>query len=478
MIEYFRSIEMREELQTLPKGRLNLWVILFFFAIPFLSSFWEGPGMGLFAQGVAINPTGAPPDNSAIFDVNSTTQGNLFPRMTTAQRDAIASPANGLIIYNIDCNNFNYYNGSAWIPINSVGGSAPATPGSITGNTTVCANATGEAYSISVVSGATAYTWTAPAGATVATGQGTTAITVDYGSTAGNVCVTASNNCGTSTASCTAITINTAPTAVSASGAPDPICEGNTLTLTGGATGATSWSWTGPNSYTSSVQSPTIAGITTAGAGVYTLTASNTCGSAAPVNTASIAVSALPTTANAGTDINPACGVTTATLAGNTPTTGTGLWTVISGTATIITPSSPTSGVTGLVVAGTATLRWTISNAPCTPSADDVVITTTSCAPPPNVCTANWFTDARDGKQYGAVTIGSQIWMCENLAYLPSVVGPATGSSSVAYHYVYGYSGTNVATAKATANYTTYGVLYNWTAAMNGAASSSSSPSG
>ena len=43
---------------------------------------------------------------------------------------------------------------------------------------------------------------------------------------------------------------------------------------------------------------------------------------------------------------------------------------------------------------------------------------------------------------------------------------------------VYGYNGTNVAAAKATANYTTYGVLYNWTAAMNGAATSNTSPSG
>ena len=85
-----------------------------------------------------------------------------------------------------------------------------------------------------------------------------------------------------------------------------------------------------------------------------------------------------PTTANAGTDINPACGVTTATLAGNTPTVGTGAWSVVSGTATITTLTSPTSGVTGLAVPGTATLRWTISNPPCTPSFDDVIITTTT----------------------------------------------------------------------------------------------------
>jgi uncharacterized protein (TIGR02145 family) len=173
----------------------------------------------------------------------------------------------------------------------------------------------------------------------------------------------------------------TRPTAVTASASPNPVCEGSDLTLTGSATDATSWSWTGPNGFSSTLQSPTLTGIITAGAGVYTLTASNACGSAAPVSTASVTVNAAPTTAAAGSDINPACGVSTATLAGNTPTVGTGAWSVISGTATITTPSSPTSEVTGLVVPGTATLRWTISNSTCL-STDDVVITTTACFTP------------------------------------------------------------------------------------------------
>jgi uncharacterized protein (TIGR02145 family) len=43
---------------------------------------------------------------------------------------------------------------------------------------------------------------------------------------------------------------------------------------------------------------------------------------------------------------------------------------------------------------------------------------------------------------------------------------------------VYGYNGTVVADAKATVNYPTYGVLYNWPAAMNGATSSTANPSG
>jgi hypothetical protein len=84
---------------------------------------------------------------------------------------------------------------------------APATPGSVSGLTSVNANQTGVSYSISAVSGATSYTWTVPSGASVTSGQGTTAVTVDFGSAAGNVCVTASNTCGTSAASCVAVSI-------------------------------------------------------------------------------------------------------------------------------------------------------------------------------------------------------------------------------------------------------------------------------
>jgi uncharacterized protein (TIGR02145 family) len=93
---------------------------------------------------------------------------------------------------------------------------------------------------------------------------------------------------------------------------------------------------------------------------------------------------------------------------------------------------------------------------------------------------ANGFTDPRDSNHYDVVKIGNQIWMAENLAYLPNVNQVADGSEDApgSYYYVYDYDGINVAEAKATANYTTYGVLYNWTAAIDGEASSATNPSG
>ena len=54
-----------------------------------------------------------------IFEIVSTTQGFLPPRMTTAQRDAIANPVAGLMAYNTTTNKLNFYNGSAWEQVTS-----------------------------------------------------------------------------------------------------------------------------------------------------------------------------------------------------------------------------------------------------------------------------------------------------------------------------------------------------------------------
>jgi trimeric autotransporter adhesin len=70
----------------------------------------------LMAQ-VAINTDATLPDPSAMLDVKSTTRGLLLPRMTQAQRNAIGSPATGIMIYQTDNTPGYYYNsGTSLVP--------------------------------------------------------------------------------------------------------------------------------------------------------------------------------------------------------------------------------------------------------------------------------------------------------------------------------------------------------------------------
>ena len=61
----------------------------------------------LFAQSVAINNDASQPDITAILDIKSNTKGLLIPRLTTAERTAIASPAVGLTVF--DSNTATYW---------------------------------------------------------------------------------------------------------------------------------------------------------------------------------------------------------------------------------------------------------------------------------------------------------------------------------------------------------------------------------
>lgn len=66
------------------------------------------------AQGIGINETGAAPDSKAILDIASSSKGLLIPRMSSAERDAIAQPPLGLQLYNTTSNTLDIYRGSGW----------------------------------------------------------------------------------------------------------------------------------------------------------------------------------------------------------------------------------------------------------------------------------------------------------------------------------------------------------------------------
>ena len=64
------------------------------------------------AQNIGINQPN--PDNSALLDMTSTERGLLIPRMITTEREAIPSPATGLMVYDTDFDQFWYFDGVVW----------------------------------------------------------------------------------------------------------------------------------------------------------------------------------------------------------------------------------------------------------------------------------------------------------------------------------------------------------------------------
>ena len=70
----------------------------------------------------------------------------------------------------------------------------------------------------------------------------------------------------------------------------------------------------------------------------------------------------------------------------------------------------------------------------------------------------NTFFDVRDGNEYKTVEIGNQIWIAENLRYMP-YVSPLKEQGGI---WVYDYHSNNIEEAKQTTNYQKYGCLYDW----------------
>ncbi|MBK9453154.1 MAG: hypothetical protein IPN95_27900 [Bacteroidetes bacterium] len=178
---------------------------------------------------------------------------------------------------------------------------------------------------------------------------------------------------------------------------PDQIVCGNAAVLAGNApsVGAGTWSIvSGAGGSVTTPSSPTSAFTGVAGT-VYTLRWTITNSPCAPTfDDVQITLTPSPTIANAGPDQN-ICGIT-ATLAANSPTVGTGSWSIVSGAGgSVATPTSPTSTFTG--VAGQVyVLRWTITNSPCPTSFDDVQISTDLILPS-ITCPSNISVNATSG---------------------------------------------------------------------------------
>ncbi|MCY7292719.1 MAG: hypothetical protein LH615_11130, partial [Ferruginibacter sp.] len=69
------------------------------------------------AQSFAINTDGSTANSSALLDVKSTSKGILIPRLSKTDKNSIATPATGLLIFQNapDSIGFHYYDGSKWL---------------------------------------------------------------------------------------------------------------------------------------------------------------------------------------------------------------------------------------------------------------------------------------------------------------------------------------------------------------------------
>lgn len=81
---------------------------------------------GLYAQTGNAGLGTSSPDPSAKFDIVSSSQGFLMPRMSSAQREAIVNPASGLMVYDTDTQTHWYFNGNAWFNLVSPPAPAPS----------------------------------------------------------------------------------------------------------------------------------------------------------------------------------------------------------------------------------------------------------------------------------------------------------------------------------------------------------------
>ena len=180
----------------------------------------------------------------------------------------------------------------------------PNQAGQITGTSSVCAGATGVAYSVALIPNATTYVWALPPDATIASGAGTNSITVDYADNAssGDIIVYGNNICGDGGNSpAFAVTVSPLPDPAGTITGPNNICEGTqgVVYSVGAITNATSYTWTVPTGVDivsgNNTRSITVNFTPAATSGNITVAGTNSCGNGT-VSNLFVTVNPIPST--------------------------------------------------------------------------------------------------------------------------------------------------------------------------------------
>jgi hypothetical protein len=247
------------------------------------------------------------------------------------------------------------------------------TVGSISGPLAPCSGSL-VTYSISPVPGATSYTWTLPSG--WSGGTISNAIGVTVGTSPGTISVVANTACGPSTPATLAVSVGSGPTAPTAS-SNGPICAGTTLSLSASTISGATYSWTGPNGFTSTLQNPTISNAQTNASGTYNVIAiQGSCSSA--VATTSVTVNTLPSTPTAFNN-GPLCAGSTLQLSSASVGAGTIVWSGPNGFSSSLQNPQILNATTA--ASGTYSI-FTIASG-CSSAVANTVVTINSTPPAP-----------------------------------------------------------------------------------------------
>lgn len=181
----------------------------------------------------------------------------------------------------------------------------PGAAGTITGTASLCAGAQGIAYSVDPITNTTYYVWTLPPGATIASGDGTNSITVDFATNAvsGDITVYGNNVCGNgATSPPFPVIVIALPDPAGTISGPSDVCEGQTgvqfsVPVIPGATG---YIWTLPAGATiesgENTNSITVAFPQGTSSGIITVTGTNPCGNGQTSPDFQITVNPIPGT--------------------------------------------------------------------------------------------------------------------------------------------------------------------------------------
>jgi N-acetylneuraminic acid mutarotase len=163
--------------------------------------------------------------NNKTYSINPVTNATSYTWRTNIVGASINGSSSPVItpLHFVNLNFASFVSGQIYVKANNGCGSGaertltvyarPDIPLSITGPLSVCDGQLGVAYSSTAVANASSYNWTIPSGATFSSGQGTTAISVNFGATpaTGNVRVRAQNSCANSSYRTLSVTINNCP---------------------------------------------------------------------------------------------------------------------------------------------------------------------------------------------------------------------------------------------------------------------------